>query len=181
MEQPKSNSQRPNRHKDASLHNRERRSLVTIRNATAEDLVSVFKIEHDAPAAAHWKHSEYEKALNDPERLFLVAAEESDQQVIGFLVAWTGTDEWELENIVVSETARRRGIGRALMRALIEQALHRGAAEIRQELRASNTAAQSLGRSVGFFPEGRRKGYYSQPAEDALLFKYLFAGHRIQI
>src|SRR5947209_6218280 len=122
MQQPKSKSQRPKQPKDASSQNRERSGRVTIRPAMPGDLISVFKIEHDSPAAAHWKHSEYEKALNDPERLFLVAAEESHKQVIGFLVAWTGTDEWELENIVVSETARRRGIGRALMRALIEQA-----------------------------------------------------------
>jgi|GraSoiStandDraft_43_1057313.scaffolds.fasta_scaffold107313_2 [ribosomal protein S18]-alanine N-acetyltransferase len=165
MEQPKSKPQPPN--------NSEGATPVTIRPAAAADLVSVLAIEHDSPSAAQWKNSDYAKALNEPTRLFLVAEEEADNRVIGFLVASTATEEWELENIAVSPAARRRGIGRALMNALIQQAQHRGALEIRQEVRVSNSAAQNLGRSAGFLPEGRRKGYYRNPREDALLFKYL--------
>jgi ribosomal-protein-alanine acetyltransferase len=167
MEQPKSKSQQPD--------SREGATPVTIRAAGVRDLPSVLTIEQDSPAAAHWRDSDYAKALNEPERLFLVAVavEEGDHRVIGFLVASTATEEWELENIAVSPAARRRGIGRALMNALIQQAQHRGAVEIRQEVRASNAAAQNLGRSAGFIPEGRRKAYYRNPVEDALLFKYL--------
>jgi [ribosomal protein S18]-alanine N-acetyltransferase len=165
MEQPKSKSQQPDSSEGATP--------VTIRAAGVRDLPSVLTIEHDSPAAAHWRDSDYAKALNEPERLFLVAVEEADHRVVGFLVASIATEEWELENIAVSPAARRRGIGRALMNALIQQAQHRGAVEIRQEVRASNAPAQNLGRSVGFVPKGRRKDYYRNPVEDALLFKYL--------
>jgi [ribosomal protein S18]-alanine N-acetyltransferase len=171
MEQPKSKPQPPN--------NGEAGSPVTIRPAVAADLVSVLAIQRDSSSAAHWKDSNYAKALKEPERLFLVAVEEVDNRVIGFVVASTVTEEWELENIAVSPAARRQGVGRALMNALIQQAEHRGALEIRQEVRASNTAAQKLGRSAGFVPEGRRKGYYRNPVEDALLFKYLAAKRQV--
>ena len=50
------------------------------------------------------------------------------------------------------------------------------AVEIRQEIRASNLAAQRLGQSAGFVETGRRNGYYRNPDEDALLFNYLLRG-----
>jgi ribosomal-protein-alanine N-acetyltransferase len=142
-----------------------------IRLARAADLDIILGIENTAPAAAHWARSEYEKAITQSERLVLVA--ESKGQVSGFLVASTATEEWELENVVVSPKERRRGIGRALMVALIAHANSGGASEIRQEIRLSNIAAQKLGQTVGFRQEGRRTEYYRDPTEDALLFKYL--------
>jgi ribosomal-protein-alanine acetyltransferase len=152
-------------------------SSVTVRSATAKDLTSVFGIEHASSSAAHWGHSEYERALSSRERVFLVAeiaTGEASHNIVGFLIASTATQEWELENIAVSPGARRRGIGRALMNALIQHARPNGAIEIRQEIRASNTAAQNLARSAGFMAEGRRKDYYRDPPEDARLFRYLF-------
>lgn len=93
--------------------------------------------------------------------------------VVGFLVASTAISEWELENIAVAPESRKQGIGRALLGSLIVRARESGAKEIRQEIRASNSAAQKLGLSVGFIQEGRRPSYYRDPVEDALLFKYL--------
>ena len=146
---------------------------LIIRQAVPTDLSSILKIERASPTAAHWAETGYLKALIQPERLFLVAEEEPNHQILGFLVASTATQEWELENIATSPAARARGIGRALMKALLERARQGGAAEIRQEIRASNMAAQRLGQSNGFIQEGRRRGYYLDPVEDALLFKYL--------
>ncbi|HEX4662786.1 MAG TPA: ribosomal protein S18-alanine N-acetyltransferase [Terriglobales bacterium] len=141
------------------------------------DLTSVFGIEHASSSAAHWGHLEYQQALRSRERVFLVAEmapeEAAKHEIVGFLVASTATQEWELENIAVAPASRRRGIGRALMNALIQHARLSGSVEIRQEIRASNTTAQYLARSVGFLEEGRRKGYYRDPREDARLFRYL--------
>ena len=152
-------------------------SNVAVRLATAKDLISVFGIAHASSSAAHWANSEYERALSSGERVFLVAervtGEAAEHEIVGFLLTSTATQEWELENIAVSPAARRSGIGRALMNALIQHARPSGAVEIRQEIRASNTAAQNLARAVGFLAEGRRKGYYRDPREDALLFRYL--------
>jgi len=143
----------------------------SIRLARAEDLPSLLQIERASPSAAHWQEVDYRNAIAQSERLVLVAAR--DSHVFGFLVASVTTEEWELENIAVAAPARRRGVGRGLMQALIVRARRAKAVEIRQEIRASNAVAQRLGQSVGFVEGGRRRNYYSDPAEDALLFKYL--------
>ena len=152
---------------------------IVIRSTLPEDLPQILQIERDSALAAHWPENEYAKAIAEGNRLVLVAAYKS--QIRGFLVASTATSEWELENIAVSPTARRRGIGHALMAALIERARQAKATEIRQEIRASNAAAQRLGQSMGFVQEGRRRGYYRDPLEDALLFKYLVNGSKNQL
>jgi ribosomal-protein-alanine N-acetyltransferase len=143
----------------------------SLRLARAEDLPSILQIEHNSHSAAHWPERDYQQAIAQAERLVLVA--EKASELLGFLVASTATKEWELENIAVAPAVRRRGVGRALMLALIVSARQAKAAEIRQEIRASNTVAQQLGQSVGFVQEGRRRDYYCDPTEDALLFKYL--------
>jgi [ribosomal protein S18]-alanine N-acetyltransferase len=142
-----------------------------IRRAAERDVDAVLAIERSSSAAAHWTEAQYRLALHQSERLFLVA--EHEGSILGFLIAFTSAPEWELENVAVLASARRRGAGRALMEALIGGAGQAGATEIRQEIRASNQAAQRLGQSVGFIEEGRRRGYYRDPDEDALLFKYL--------
>ena len=143
----------------------------TIRAAIPADLDAIIKIDRESPPAAHWPEVKYLEAIDQPERLVLVGEESG--QVSGFLVALIVTAEWELENIAVAQSSRRRGMGRALMQALIGRAMESFASEIRQEIRASNLPAQLLGQSVGFVQQGRRPGYYRKPDEDALLFNYL--------
>ena len=150
---------------------------VVVRDARKIDISAIMRIENGSPTAAQWSESHYGEALSDPERLILVA-EQEQSEVVGFLVASAAIQEWELENIAVSPEARRQEIGRALMTALIDRARQTGATEIRQEIRASNIAAQKLGLSLGFIQEGRRANYYRDPVEDALLFKHLLGRHR---
>lgn len=146
-------------------------SQIYIRTATSKDLPELWRMERDSPTAAHWTEADYARAFGRSDRLVLVA--EDSGEISGFLIASTATVEWELENIAVVASCRRRGIGRSLVGALISRAREAGAVEIRQEIRTSNLGAQSLGRSVGFVERGRRKGYYRNPDEDALLFNYL--------
>jgi len=141
------------------------------RTATSSNVPAILAIEQQSPTAAHWSSSHYHSALADPTRLVLVA--EHGSQLVGFLVASMATLEWELENIAVTPLERRRGIASKLMNRLIARAQKDGASEIRQEIRVSNLAAQRLGQATGFQQQGRRNGYYREPAEDALLFKYL--------
>jgi ribosomal-protein-alanine N-acetyltransferase len=144
--------------------------IVQIRIANPSDLDSIIAIESAADTAAHWNESEYASAW-ESKRLILVA--ELASNVVGFLVASTAVREWELENIAVDPTQRNRGVGQELMTALIQHAQRANALEIRQEIRRSNTGAQRLAIACGFRPEGKRPGYYREPPEDALLFKYI--------
>ena len=149
------------------------RPHITIRAAVPADLAAILQIGRDSPTAANWPESSYCQAIEPAGRLVLVA--EESEEVLGFLVSSTATAEWELENIAVAKLAQRQGVGRTLLSALIQRAKEAGAGEIRQEIRASNLVAQSLGQAVGFVQQGRRKGYYRNPDEDALLFKYLLS------
>lgn len=142
-----------------------------IRVAVPADLDAIMHIERSSHMAAHWTEAEYARAIAQSDHLVLVS--EESEQISGFLVASTAALEWELENVAVSLSSRRRGVGRSLLQALISRAREAGATEIRQEIRASNVAAQRLGQSVGFMERGRRKDYYRNPDEDALLFNYL--------
>jgi [ribosomal protein S18]-alanine N-acetyltransferase len=77
----------------------------------------------------------------------------------------------ELETIVVAPSARRSGVGAALMYAMVDQLKTNGAAEVTLEVRASNLSAVSLYRSLGFIAAGTRTGYYVDPVEDAVIMR----------
>ena len=147
---------------------------LVIRAAIHSDLDAVLAIEQASQTAAHWPRAKYETAIGHNQTLFLIA--ERGGEVVGFILASTAIQEWELENVAVLPSVRRQRIGLALLNAIISAAERAVATEIRQEIRASNLAAQRLGQHAGFIQEGRRPGYYRDPQEDALLFKYLVAG-----
>ena len=88
----------------------------------------------------------------------------------GFLVAQIIGEECELENIVVAEASRRRGLGSQLIRALIKTGRDQNVNRIFLEVRESNAAARALYENCGFVGEGRRTAYYSDPAENAVLY-----------
>jgi ribosomal-protein-alanine N-acetyltransferase len=146
---------------------------LVIRAAIHSDLDAVLAIEQASRTAAHWPRAQYETAMGNNQTLFLIA--ERGDEVVGFILASTAIQEWELENVAVLPSVRRQRIGLALINALISAAEEAVATEIRQEIRASNLAAQRLGQRAGFIQDGRRPGYYRDPQEDALLFKYLVA------
>ena len=128
-------------------------------------------VERSAPTAAHWSPAQYEAILNAPfatERLIFVAEDQS--HLDGFLVARTAAEEWEIENLVVAESARRHGLGRRLVRALITKAQERETRAIFLEVRESNLAARALYRKCGFQETGHRPAYYNCPTEDAVLY-----------
>lgn len=99
----------------------------------------------------------------------LVAAGPGDE-ILGYAVCWTIAGESHLLNIAVHPVRRGQGIGRALLTECIRRAARAGASVIYLEVRAGNVAAQRLYRSMGFEFRGIRKGYYTDTAEDAVIF-----------
>lgn len=77
--------------------------------------------------------------------------------------------ESELLHLVVAQQQRRCGQGEVLLRTALAHFAEQGYATCLLEVRASNTAALGLYAKLGFRQVGRRKGYYRQPDEDALL------------
>ena len=144
---------------------------MTIRCATLADIPSMMHLDRQSATAAHWTDVQYRQALQSegPARLLLVA--ESSLDILGFLVARHVAPEWELENIVVAATARRKGLGKRLLDALLAAARETNSTAVFLEVRDSNAPARSLYEKADFEPTGRRKSYYTDPVEDAVLYR----------
>ena len=95
---------------------------------------------------------------------------ERNGEILGFLCARVTAGDWEIENVVTDARFRRQGIGAGLMRALLEKWQGGSGATILLEVRESNAAARALYEKCGLLEAGRRRGYYSDPAEDAILY-----------
>ena len=80
-------------------------------------------------------------------------------------------DEGQITNIAVHPDHRGKGLGQAVVMALVRHAKTHHLANITLEVRASNTPAISLYRKLGFVEIGRRKNFYTRPAEDALIME----------
>lgn len=77
--------------------------------------------------------------------------------------------EGEISNVVVSPLFRRQKVAEGLLKQLLKQGESLGITEYTLEVRASNEAAISLYKKLGFKPEGNRKNFYHGPIEDALI------------
>jgi ribosomal-protein-alanine N-acetyltransferase len=78
-------------------------------------------------------------------------------------------DNCELRRIAVHPSVRRSGLARDLLRAVIDHARQSGCTRVELEVAASNESALALYRVHGFELVGRRRGYYREPLDDALL------------
>lgn len=87
----------------------------------------------------------------------------------GYIGLHTVCGEGYIANIAVHPGYRRKGIARALLRHVMEYAKQNGLLFLTLEVRPGNTAAIRLYRAEGFLEAGRRKAFYSNPREDALI------------
>lgn len=141
---------------------------VIIRSAALEDVSAIQAIEKESATAAHWTREQYRSCF--AHRSFLVA--EEDGSISGFLCARLVATEWEIENIAVVEAARRRGIARELVEELMRRANSQDATAIWLEVRESNQPARQLYEKHGFKETGKRRAYYRNPEEDAVLYSF---------
>ncbi len=81
-------------------------------------------------------------------------------------------DERDICNVATVPAFRGKGVGRAIVSALLESAKETGASVVMLEVRESNAAAIALYEKLGFTLVGKRKNFYSFPKEDALLYNY---------
>lgn len=91
-----------------------------------------------------------------------------DGQVVAYGGMTYVLDEGSVTNIATHSDFRRRGIGRKLTAAMLDEAKKRGLARVFLEVRESNLAARALYEGVGFRACGVRKNFYRRPVESAL-------------
>lgn len=147
----------------------------SISRMTEHDLLEVVEIEEES-GLSRWGWAAYYAELQGNNRdLMLVArAPEStaprvSHRLAGYIVARIGADELHINNVAVRERYRRQGIGVTLLGRILEEGRSRGVNVAFLELRAGNAAALSLYEKCGFSMTARRKNYYSDPVEDALV------------
>ena len=136
-------------------------TVVPMQERHLAALAEIEKVCFHAPWSADMLREELGKGL------FLVA--ERDGVAVGYVGCQTVLDEGYITNIAVAESCRRKGLGRAMLGALIDHCRESGASFLTLEVRQSNAPAIALYKSMGFLPEGRRKNFYRQPTEDAIL------------
>ena len=140
-----------------------------LERATAADVSEVAAMEQVCYSDP-WPESAFMGIHENPAVHFSVARDPKGG-LAGYVVAWFVADEGEIANLAVQPGQRRRGVGRALLDAVLTDAASRGTSTLYLEVRESNTAARELYGSRDFVEVGRRKRYYRSPQEDALILR----------
>jgi [ribosomal protein S18]-alanine N-acetyltransferase len=145
-------------------------SALSLRRATPADLPEVAALERVCYGDP-WPASAFASLPDNSRVFFSVTRWDVEGALAGYVVAWYVMDEGELANLAVAPDCRGQGIGRMLLDAVIGDATGRGSSTLYLEVRESNAAARQLYASRGFEEVGRRKGYYRNPTEDALILR----------
>lgn len=141
-----------------------------IRNAGEADLDSIQELE-DICFSMPWTREQLFGQLPDEHHEFLVAVS-TEGYIWGYIGMMTVLDEGYISNVAVSPEIRKRGIGRSLIRAMVNRGSERKLAFMTLEVRESNEEAKSLYSSEGFRVVGTRKNYYVSPTENALIMTF---------
>lgn len=141
---------------------------MILRDMRESDLESVLAIER-AVHAHPWTRGNFSDAMRSG---YQCKAYESDAgELIGYALMMQAVDEAELLDIAIAASQQRKGLGKRLLNEMLALARKEGMRRMLLEVRASNSPAIALYRSVGFGDIGLRRDYYpaDHGREDAIL------------
>lgn len=132
-----------------------------LRRATADDVPAIMELETAMFPDDAWSTESMAREVAGEHGLYLVALGD-DGALDGYagLLAPDGSGQGDIQTIAVADRARRRGLGRTLVLALLNEARRRGAAEVFLEVRADNPGARALYEGLGFVEIAVRPRYY---------------------
>ncbi len=142
--------------------------IVKMEKEHCEILAELEKLCFSRP----WSQKALEDEADNP-RAYFVTAVDGDK-ILGYGGMHCSHMECYIDNIAVFGHHRRKGVGSAIVEALAAEARRQRAEFISLEVRPSNRAAVALYTKLGFVEEGRRKGFYTDPTEDALILTRRF-------
>ena len=116
-----------------------------------------------------WSERSIASELDNKLAFWLVATE--GETVAGYIGSQTVMDETDMMNVAVHPDFRRQGIAETLINTLTDHLKRMGSHCLTLEVRASNVPAIALYEKLGFAESGRRKNYYRNPREDALILR----------
>lgn len=140
---------------------------ATLRGAGPGDLELFAALEAEVFAEDPWTSYMIAEELSSPASRYLIAMDESGD-VAGYGGVKVGGDQADVMTIGVRAHARGRGIGSAILDALLEWSREAGAREVFLDVRPSNKGAIGLYESRGFVEIGRRPRYFRNPVEEAV-------------
>ena len=138
-------------------------TIVPMEERHLDDLARLERLCFSRP----WSRQALKEELTNPAACFLVGEEAGE--VLGYAGMHCAAGECYVDNVAVFPEARRQGVGRRLMEALLQAAAARGGEFLSLEVRPSNLEALALYRGLGFREVGRRRRFYDDPVEDGLL------------
>lgn len=147
-----------------------------LRPALASDLDPIDALEHATFPSDAWSRELLAAELAGEHTHYLVAVDDADA-VLGYagLLAPRGGGQGDIQTIAVAASARRQGIGAALLDALLAEARAREATEVFLEVRADNPGAEALYSSRGFERIAVRPAYYQPDGVDAVVMRAVLA------
>ncbi|MCX6359007.1 MAG: ribosomal protein S18-alanine N-acetyltransferase [Armatimonadetes bacterium] len=141
--------------------------VASIRPMHYEHVDAVVAIDQ-ASYPTPWTDQAYRTELRNRSAVYLVA-EGWDGRVLGYAGMWIVADEMHVTTVAVDPGLRRMGIARRLLIALCREGMERGAGRMTLEVRSRNSAAIALYEQLGFERQGRRRGYYQDTGDDAII------------
>ena len=149
---------------------------ITIRDMTLDDIPAVGVLEHKLFPIDAWPVQMFLDELSQPEtRRYLVA--ETDEGIVGYAGLMCIEPIADVQTIAVVPDFEGRGIGSTLLTQLIDEARHRGAADVLLEVRADNPRAQDLYVRFGFDQIHVRPRYYRDGVDALIMRLQLAARH----
>ena len=147
--------------------------IVSMNHSHTEILADLEKLCFSTP----WSKKSLDDQVENPRAFFVVAVE--GDSVLGYGGMHCVSSECYLDNIAVFRHHRRKGVATAIIGALEKHAREINSDFLSLEVRRSNWRANDLYFKCGFEEEGRRKNFYTDPMEDALILtKWLRKGRR---
>ena len=149
---------------------------ISITRMSEHDLLEVVEIE-EVCGLSPWGWDSYHNEFSSGRDVIMLVAKISGGRtaiaegkgIVGFIVSRVIADELHVNNVAVRPEYQRLGIGGRLLRSALRHGANQGSKTAFLEVRSSNLAAQALYRHCGFRAAGRRRDYYRDPIEDALI------------
>ncbi|MDR2018046.1 MAG: ribosomal protein S18-alanine N-acetyltransferase [Syntrophobacterales bacterium] len=139
---------------------------LAVRKMTQKDLSDILAIEKES-FQSPWTERLFEEALLSPIAFNFVITVGND--IVGYLCLYAVEDEAHILNIAVSPLHRQKEYASMLMGIAIEELTGKGIIQYYLEVRESNSKALRLYGKFGFTAIGKRKKYYTDTNEDALV------------
>jgi [ribosomal protein S18]-alanine N-acetyltransferase len=155
---------------------------VSVSPMNEHDLLEVVEIEQNS-GLSRWGWNAYHAELHGENRNLMwvarlaeLSAAEAGALIAGYVVARLVAGELHINNLAVRQGHRQQGIGTALLSRVLDQAKCADGFVAFLEVRAGNAVAQAFYEKFGFRAIGRRRDYYPEPREDALIMSLEMSG-----